>query len=239
MTVCAYKDATTFGWKNFYFQWSFQMINPALTNGGSNTPANSPLLTAAQTDPHAAELLQISSMTPVAIPPTNETTVGSLGASNTLNVSSGSINPSANQQSVQIAQSTPRQQTQNGLDRANGFAGGVGLVNNALTRRAIYNDINRVSDQIDQRIAKNGPGTGTLVSTTTNNPTWLSPRTYAGTNVSDSRTTPPTGRFDTIGRADQSTTYTWVSETRPANLAPNVNYMTPDQYRSQAALFAF
>jgi hypothetical protein len=213
-------------------------INPSAGNNVPDPSSNSALLAAIQSDPNGAAALQNASLTP-ATEITNETTIGSLGSSNTLNVSSGSINPSANQQSIQIAQNTPRQQTQNGLDRANGFAGGVGLVNNALTRRAIYNDINRVSDQIDQRIAKNGPGTGTLVSTTTNNPTWLSPRTYAGTSVSNPTTTPPTGRFDTIGRSDQTTTYTWVSETRPANLAPNVNHMTPEQFRAQAALFAF
>jgi hypothetical protein len=213
-------------------------INPSAGNNLPDPSSNSALLAAIHSDPNAATALQSASLAPAANL-TNETTIGSLGGSNTLNVSSGSINPSANQQSIQLAQNSPRQQTQNGLDRANGFAGGVDLVNNALTRRAIYNDINRVSDQIDQRIANNGPGTGTLVSTTTNKPTWLSPRTYAGTSIASPTTTPPTGRFDTIGRADQNTAYTWVSENRPANLAPNVKHMTPEQFRAQAALFAF
>jgi hypothetical protein len=128
-------------------------INPTAGNNLPDPSSNSALLAAIHSDPNAATALQSASLAPAANL-TNETTIGSLGGSNTLNVSSGSINPSANQQSIQLAQNSPRQQTQNGLDRANGFAGGVDLVNNALTRRAIYNDARmpeRVSPAPQQR----------------------------------------------------------------------------------------
>jgi hypothetical protein len=76
------------------------------------------------------------------------------------------------------------------------------------------------------------------VSVTVREGNWLAKKQYLGMNVVSDRTTPPVGDFySTVRKPNEISSFTWVSDTRPSELPSNVSWMTPQQFRGQAAAF--